>query len=87
MRVALGQAGVAGPCPLAACPRRNPLVSECQFSLHGLFVNLREFGLGFDAQASGIVEQLVDALSGNLAVEQFAHTRLRLAEDDLQVFL
>ena len=46
-----------------------------------------EFGSGFDAEAAGVEEEFVDGLVGDFAVEEFVYARLRLGEDDLEIFL
>ena len=61
------------------------LVGHREFFRNDFFVSLCEFGLGFDAQTPGVVKQLVNSLVGDLPVQQFAHTWLRLSEDDLQL--
>jgi hypothetical protein len=47
-------------------------------------VGLSEFGFCFDAQAAGVVKELVDGLVGYFSVAEFAYARLRLGEDDLE---
>jgi len=60
------------------------LVGEGEFFLDYFFVGLGEFGFCFDAEAAGVVEELVDGLVGYFSVEEFAYARLRLGEDDLE---
>lgn len=50
-------------------------------------MSLGEFGFCFEAEAAGVVEELVDGLVGDLAVEEFADAGLRLGEDYLEFFL
>jgi hypothetical protein len=62
-------------------------IGHSELFLNDFFAGLHEFGLGFDAQTPGVVKQFVNALVGDLPVEQFADTGLRLSEDHLQVLL
>src|SRR5712664_1355298 len=73
--------------PAVTRDRCEILVGHGKLFLNDFFVSLREFGLGLDAQSTSVVKQLVNGLVGNLPVEQFAHTRLRLSEDYLQLLL
>jgi hypothetical protein len=62
-------------------------VGQGELFFDDFLAGLHEFGFGFDAQPSGVVKQLVNALVGDLPVEKFAHAGLRLSEDRLEVLL
>lgn len=63
------------------------LAGEGEFFLDYFFTGLGEFGFCFDAEAAGVVEELVDGFVGDFSVEEFADARLRLGEDDLEFLL
>ena len=75
------------PAPFEVTVAEAGLVGEREFFLDYIFVALRKFGFSFDAEAAGVVEELVDGLVGDFSVEEFADAGLRLGEDDLEIFL
>jgi hypothetical protein len=62
----------------AADEEARDLLREGEFFFDQVLVGLREFGFGFDAETARIVEELIDGLVGDFAVEKFADARLRL---------
>lgn len=58
---------------------------EGEFFFDEFLAGLGELGLGFDAEAGGVVEEFVDAFIGDFSAEEFADAGLGFAEDDLQL--
>jgi hypothetical protein len=48
-------------------------------ALNNFPVALGKLCLGFDFQTTGVLQQLIDALVGDFAIEEFADSRLRLS--------
>lgn len=65
------------------------LIGESEFYLDLIFIFMgsHELGFGFDAEAAGVMKELVDGLVADFAVEELADAGLGLGEDDLEFFL
>ena len=62
-------------------------VRYCKLFLNYVSTCLREGRLSLDAQSARIVKQLVHTLVRNLAIQQFAHSRLGFPQNHLQILL